>query len=125
MKRVVDASYLMSYLIPDERVDEVGYKKLHSGKMDLTAPELLKFEVGNVLLLALKRKRLTMSMAEEVLRSFAELPIVFEKINESGVFLLAQKYNLTFYDASYVWLAKKLNVNLLTRDRKMLAIVSD
>lgn len=119
MVKVVDASFLLSFLVPDESADKGEYEDLILGKVGLIAPGLLRFEVGNALLLASRRKRLTAVNARKIIRLFDNLPIGYKEVNLPEVFLLADKFNLTIYDASYVWLARKLKADLLTHDKEM------
>lgn len=123
MVRVVDASYILSFLIPDEFTDRLEYEKLFSGNSELVAPDLLRFEVTNALLLAIKRKRLSRESALEVVDLFDSSPIGYWKVNIQGVFLLAEKLGLTAYDASYVWLARELKIKLLTKDKQILKVI--
>lgn len=125
MVRVVDASYVLSFLIPDEFTDKGAYKKLFSGEFGLVAPELLKFEVANALLLASRRRRMSVRKSAKLVELFVDSPIEYKQVDLSRVFSLAGELGLTVYDASYVWLARKLGVKLLTRDKKMLAAISD
>lgn len=123
MVRVVDASYMLSFLIPDEGTDKGAYKKLFSGEFRLMAPELLKFEVANALLLACRRRRMSVRKSAKLVELFADSPIEYKQVDLSRVFSLADESGLTVYDASYVWLARKVKVELLTHDKKMREVV--
>lgn len=43
-----------------------------------------------------------------------------ELLNHSEVFGIASRLDLTFYDASYVWLARNRGLKLRTRDKEVL-----
>jgi len=116
---VIDASYILSLLMPDEANDQSIYKKMSSGEMSLAAPVLFGFEVCNAILLASRRKRFSCLKASSLIKRFLSLPIVYREIDLMESYLLADKLDLTVYDASYVWLARKLKVELLTGDKKM------
>ena len=120
---VIDASYLLSVMMPDEAIDRSVYKRISSGEMCLIAPVLFGLEVSNAILLASRRKRISRQKASSLVKHFLSLPIVYKEVNLMESYVLANKLDLTVYDASYVWLAKKMKVNLLTSDKKMLAVV--
>lgn len=121
-KVVIDASFLMSIFLDDEKVIS-GYEdietKLLNGKFELFAPPILMFELNNVLLVAVKRKRLKIRGALSILREIELLGIQVVNVDQTLMFRLAQRIGLTAYDASYVWLARKMGVELLTHDKKM------
>ncbi len=43
----------------------------------------------------------------------------WERVDHAGVFVLALDTGLSGYDASYLWLARDLDVPLLTFDRRL------
>ena len=40
-------------------------------------------------------------------------------VDHRDVLLVAEQFELTSYDASYLWLAQQLNAELVTLDRKL------
>ncbi len=120
-KFVVDASFVLGFLLPDERrnfVDSVfiDYKE---GKITLVSSPLLKFEVGNGLRSAYLSKRLTKSEVKENITLYQGFDI-----KETGVDLvktaeISLKHNLSFYDAAYVCVAKKEKAKILSLDKKL------
>lgn len=121
-KAVVDASLILSLLLPDEKTKERAEKTLgfyQEGKISFFAPELLKFEVVNGLRMAIKRKRINQKLAKKLLKVFLELKIDYQGINLAKVLGLALKFNLSAYDASYVTLARRLKFKLLTLDSRL------
>lgn len=121
---VVDASYILSYLLPDENnpiVDEVVEK--HARDMCiLIAPSILKFEVLNGLSIACKRKRITQVQATKLITQFVELDIQYEDTIEKFTFKTALKYGLSAYDAAYLALAREKKLNLFSHDRVLLSL---
>lgn len=118
---VVDTSFVLAYLLPDEKernVEEI-FSKFEENKIDLISPHLLVYETINGLRSAVLQKRQTEKTAELLLDSFLNMGILFEKVNEKEVLRLALKKSITAYDASYVWLAKSQNIKLLTLDEKL------
>ena len=83
-------------------------------------PELWRLELGNILIGALKRKRITPAKLAEF---FAMLDIINIRIDKETanrafheIFSLAQSERLTTYDATYLELAMRLGLPLATKD---------
>ncbi len=122
---VVDTSFVLAYLLPDEKkrnVEEI-FSKFEENKVILVSPHLLVYETMNGLRSAVLQKRQTEKTAELLLDSFLNMGIHFEKVDEKEVLRLAFKKSITSYDASYVWLAKSQNIGLLTLDERLRNIV--
>lgn len=88
------------------------------GKVRLLAPELAKYEVGNVLL---KAKKLPVDQGHETLNVFYALPLEFE--NESfdsakTAYKMGIGSGMTYYDASFAALAKQEKAILVTANPK-------
>lgn len=117
---VIDASYLMAFLLNESNfeINEL-MKQYKNRQIHLISSTLLTFEVGNTLRTAVLRKRMSKSQAQNVLQAFLEFDIVEEKSDYIKVLQLALSKGLTFYDASYLYLAKKNKVPLLTLDAKL------
>ena len=123
---VVDASFVLAFLMPDEsrlEIDSV-FNQFKSSLINLTASPILPFEVTNGLKSALLKKRITKDYCLNRMEEFFNYEIETKEINFKEVFLLAEKYNLTIYDASYLWLNKKFDAPLLTFDKKLIKLAS-
>ena len=114
--KVVDASALaaIAFAEPgaDAVIDEIDGHRLH-------APTLVVFELMNV---AWKRSRKQPAAAALFLQALAVLDglgLRFRGINQEEVVRLGLKTGLTAYDASYLWLARALNMPLVTLDKKL------
>ena len=93
-------------------------KKCHRKKVILLAPELAKYEVGNVLLMA---KKLSKENGVEALDLFYSLPIQFiPEVLEtaSSTFAIGATWGITYYDASFGALAKQEGAVLITDNPK-------
>ncbi|OGY12323.1 MAG: hypothetical protein A3D26_00065 [Candidatus Blackburnbacteria bacterium RIFCSPHIGHO2_02_FULL_44_20] len=119
---VIDSSIIIKWLSQDnEECLEEANKILQdeqSGKITLIAPELAKYEVGNVLLFS---KHLTSEQAEIVLSQFYKLPITFIVESETlakETFKIAFDLMVTYYDASFMSLAKQHDATLVTDNLK-------
>ena len=112
---VVDASYILAFLLKENNfeVNEM-MKQYKVRQINLISTTLLTFEVSNTLRTAVLRKRINMLQAQKLLQAFLEFDIVEEKVDYLQVLKLALEKNLTFYDASYLYLARSNHVPLLT-----------
>jgi predicted nucleic acid-binding protein len=82
-------------------------------------PVLWFYEVGNGLLMAHRRKRIRFDQVEGFLARLQALPIDAVQQLPMEIFelsVIAQKYNLTNYDAAYLALAARLHLPLATTD---------
>jgi predicted nucleic acid-binding protein len=84
------------------------------------APSLWKSEFMNALVLYLRKKIITLSQAQDILRTAmpaisSEFEIAPEKILE-----LASMSRCSAYDCEFVALAQELNVPLVTMDKQIL-----
>ena len=102
-KFVVDVSFVLSGLLPDEKSDEFDrvWEEFSSGKVDLVAPTLLNYEDINRLKSAVIQKRVTSSQEESLIIEFKNMEIKTSEINMLEVYRLAIKKNLSVYDSVY------------------------
>ena len=117
--KVVDASVVLQWLLGEPSTGSKEILEAHlNGSEPLVAPELLHYEVANVLATKIK---LTSDEASELFDNFLDLQIETYSLgaDEYRASLdLAQRYRLTVYDASYLALASALHVNLVTADKR-------
>ncbi len=114
--KVVDASALAALLFGEPDAETVAGRLAGA---QLIAPALLDFELTNVCVVKMRRQpgvRATLAAAFK-LRAHMELETV--GVDHDGVLHLAQSTKLTAYDASYLWLARKLSAELVTLDRQL------
>jgi predicted nucleic acid-binding protein len=82
----------------------------------------LKYEIGNSLKSAVIQKRISFEKARDIFKIFGEMSIEYRDIDKKEVLNLSVKNNLSFYDASYLHLAKKNNAKLLTLDKRLMML---
>lgn len=113
---VIDCSVLAG-LVFEESWQLQAIEKIHG--RTLNAPYLLQAEIASV---ALKKyKKGAQDIAEKGLVHYAKLSIDLHPIYPADSFALALRYNLSAYDASYLWLAAVLKAPLATFDEKLAA----
>lgn len=82
----------------------------------LHAPSLLQAEIANV---AVKKQRRGEPHAADGLALAGEMQIDLHRIDIPAVVALAMRYQLSAYDAAYLWLAAELKAPLATFDEKL------
>jgi predicted nucleic acid-binding protein len=115
--KVVDASVVCAELfgeIQDRRVVE------RIGGNRMVAPTLLSYEVANACWKKLRRHPEQRAELLAAYARFARLGIQYLEVNLSAVVLLAEATRLSAYDATYVWLARALGVELVSLDRRLI-----
>jgi len=115
---VIDASFVLSFLL-SEGVSEVNniFRQHAASEIVFISPTLLKYEVGNGLKSKALRKKIVKERANELYDRFLKLKIEEQELDYHEVLRVALSKNLSFYDASYLTLAKNLSAKLLTLDR--------
>ena len=131
---VADTSFLAAYLLngscDDEMsgcAEEIEYILENNGQ--IYVPQLFWFEIGNALLCKTRRHagRTTMSKADalDCMYDLGQLPIVTDLQPASEIrqriFALADEYKLSYYDASYLELARRYSITLKTYDASLKA----
>jgi predicted nucleic acid-binding protein len=117
---VLDASLALQWFLEDE-ADRLYTLAILASLSAKTAavPILWFYEVGNGLLMAYRRKRITIDQITGFLTRLQALPIhtVEQSTTEiHGLPALAQSYGLTNYDAAYLALASRLQLPVATSD---------
>ncbi len=123
---IIDSSIVIANTLPDENnhyADKV-LQMLAEDKLQAYVPAIFYMECCNVLLMAERSKRIDRSSRIEYTDMIAELPLDVDHIsaNEESIHeisTIAETFNLTSYDASYLELAKRKNNPLATLDKKL------
>ena len=120
MSLVLDASATLAWLLPEELTGAIA------AAFDLIAddcawvPSLWRIEVANSLSVKLLRGRITPQRRREFLDDLKLLPIYYDQETNDHVWdrtlELADRHQLTVYDATYLELALRLSLPLATLD---------
>ena len=123
---VIDGSAVLGLLLPDERKTESS-KKLRialEGKSVAYVPAHWWVELSNGILMAERRKRITLAVATEILSLVQALDVSTDDETAarttSDVVALARQKNLTAYDAAYLELAIRHGAALASNDKELL-----
>ena len=114
--KVVDASALAALLFGEPEADAVAEQL---GDARLVAPALLGFELANICLIKAGRhpeQRTALTAAFQLRDQFAVEEVA---VDHDGARELAATTGLTSYDASYLWLARRLGAELVTLDQQL------
>lgn len=121
---VLDCSIAVAWLFDDEASPETDalLGRLRDG--GALVPSHWRLELGNVLTQAERRNRIAGAQIAAYLDLLDRLPIVTDAETERRalreILTLARTENLTTYDAAYLELAMRRNVQLATRDRALI-----
>ena len=122
---VIDNSVVMTWCFKDETSQ---YADAILDSLEIVTgfvPSIWPLEVGNVLLVAERNRRLSEADSTRFISLLTELPIIVEQeppermIKE--IFALARKHRLSSYDASYLDLAMRKGLPIATLDKNLIA----
>lgn len=117
---VLDASLALQWFLEDESDRQYSLAILDSlSEKTAAVPILWFYEVGNGLLMAYRRKRITIDQITGFLTRLQALPIEAVAQSTSEIFgfpALAQSSGLTNYDAAYLAIAIRLQLPMATSD---------
>jgi predicted nucleic acid-binding protein len=116
MAVVVDASALAAIIFGEPEGPGLAD---HLAGETLLAPTLLDYELTNLTLTKARRRPGDVGELLLVLEQALNLPISRLAVPGVEVFTLAASTGLTAYDASYLWLARTRDAELVTLDRRM------
>lgn len=121
---VLDCSVTMAWCFEDECNDFTDEILESLASTTAIVPSIWPLEVANVLLQAKKNKRLTELQAASFVDALSSLPIIVDSSTTDramhSIFILAGQSNLSIYDASYLELALREKIPLITHDKELL-----
>jgi predicted nucleic acid-binding protein len=120
---VLDGSAALAWIYPDEisiEIIAVFDSVMHFGAI---VPSLWRIEVANSLIVSVRRSRITQKERDIALKSLRDLHIITDPETDihiwSNTLSLADRHNLTVYDATYLELALRLSLPLATLDKEL------
>jgi predicted nucleic acid-binding protein len=121
---VIDNSVVMTWYFENERNDYTEAVLESLLTTEAVVPAIWPLEVGNVLLVAERKKRLSQASIARFLTLLGSLPILVEQETPERmlkeILALAREHGLSTYDASYLDLAMRLNLCLSTQNASLL-----
>lgn len=121
MKCVLDASMALSFVLADEFTAESERALSTIAAAGAVVPALWELEVLNGLRSAERRGRITEAAITNALQGLSGLRIETYRhsVDRPQVLAIANRLDLSVYDASYAWVAMQTNLPLATLDSKL------
>ncbi|MFZ4406493.1 MAG: type II toxin-antitoxin system VapC family toxin [Paracraurococcus sp.] len=123
MSLVLDTSVALSWQFEDEQTPATRAVLAQVTRTGAVVPSLWRLEVASALQTAVRRKRLAQAGRDAAVQDLAMLEIELDietDIHAWGATLaLADRFNLTPYDAAYLELALRRGLPLATLDRAL------
>ncbi|MGH8647175.1 MAG: type II toxin-antitoxin system VapC family toxin [Gammaproteobacteria bacterium] len=125
MAFVLDTSVALAWVLTDEGNEAIDALCDRLRYERVLVPQIWPLEVGNALLVAVRRGRIAHEDMERLVSELAALPI--EVDSDTGkqafgeVLKLASRLGLSTYDAAYLELATRLKLPLATLDKDLRA----
>ena len=116
---IVDASVAAQWFLPIEREPEAAAAREAIGRLAMRTTTLALYEVGNALTLRSGWDHDRVGVALELLIEICGAPLDLQTEDRRAAAELALAHNLTFYDASYVAIARRMGRTVLSVDRDL------
>ena len=125
MSLVLDSSVALTWCFEDERTLATLALLDQITETGATAPALWPLEVLNALTMAERRGRLAGTQRHQLAGFLRDLPVSLDQETADQAWTitmrLAERYQLTLYDAAYLELAQRLELPLATLDQELRA----
>jgi len=123
MSLVLDCSIALAWIYSDETTEPVRQVFDAVSEEGAWVPGLWRLEVANVLEMGVRRKRHDAAFRDSTLADLAQLPIQVDTETDrqawSATLRLAERHQLTLYDAAYLELALRRNLPLASLDEDL------
>jgi predicted nucleic acid-binding protein len=123
---VIDCSIMIAAVLEDEEstIADGVFRKLMNSQRLAIVPAIFYTETINVLLTALRKRRIDRKTWQNYHETIAVLPLeideaVLDPEKMIEISLIAEEYHLSAYDAAYLELAKRQKATLVTLDKKL------
>jgi len=117
---VIDASLTLSWYFEDERTPAADTLLDRVTSTGAVVPSLWRLETANGLQVAIRRKRIDVAFRDRALTHLTRLPITVDAETDAYAWTttlqLADRFQLTLYDAAYLELAQRRALPLATLD---------
>jgi predicted nucleic acid-binding protein len=123
---VVDASVSAAWFLPDEATPVTEAALQATSVVDVWVPALWMLEIGNLLLSAQRRRRISADKRRQLVGAATALRLKLDRDPVDMVVLdeVAAAHGLTTYDAVYLELARRRGLALATCDAGLIRALS-
>jgi len=122
---VIDSSIALAWFFEDERTERADVVMRQVAKTGAVVPSLWRLEIANALQSALRRKRINAAFRDASIADLRSFPIAVDSETDRHAWgtslTLAERCQLTLYDAAYLELAQRLRLPLASLDRDLRA----
>ncbi|MDX8407607.1 MAG: type II toxin-antitoxin system VapC family toxin [Mariprofundaceae bacterium] len=129
MPWIMDCSIAAAMGLPDESSAIADAFLLQMESNEIWVPSLWWHEIGNVIVSARRRSRISDNDASGLMQLYGNLPVSTDTVSGSGlmerIHRLSITYQLSAYDAAYLELAERKQAGLTTLDAKLLQAARD
>lgn len=126
---IIDSSITLAWFFEDERSDAADAVLRQVAASGAIVPSLWRLEVVNALQMAVRRQRINAAFRDASLADLRSLPIAVDAETDRQAWgptlILAERCQLTVYDAAYLELAKRLGMPLASLDQELRAAGSN
>ena len=127
---VLDTSIALKWFLEDEndRTYSLDILRALSGEYRPIVPWLWYYEMANVLLIQVHRKRVVFEEVKAFLTLIGEMAIDIDAPDKLAILQLphlARKHRLTGYDAAFLELAQRLQLPLATSDSQLIRAAAE
>ncbi len=123
MSVVIDASLTLAWYFDDETTAATDAVLDQVSDTGAVVPGLWRLEVASGLQAALRRKRITAPYRDRCLSELGQLSITIDADTDRHAWTttlgLAEHFDLTIYDATYLELAQRRGLPLATLDKQL------
>ena len=123
MSLVLDSSITLAWIYSDETTNPVRQAFEMLSQSGAWVPGLWRLEVANVLEMGVRRKRHDAKFRDATLADLAQLPIQVDTETDKNAWgatlRLAERHQLTLYDAAYLELALRRSLPLAALDEDL------
>ena len=125
MSLVIDSSITLAWFFEDERTERADVVMRQVAKTGAVVPSLWRLEIANALQSALRRKRINAAFRDASIADLRSFPIAVDSETDHHAWgtslTLAERCQLTLYDAAYLELAQRLRLPLASLDQDLRA----
>ncbi len=122
MSIISDTNIFLAVILNEPEKDRII--RITSG-IDLSAPEILPYEIGNALSAMLKRGQLGEKEALAAQKATNKIPVRLLAVDIQEALKLAIEFNIYAYDAYFLQCAMALSSPLITLDNRMKKVATE